>query len=70
MGGAGGMNITFNVSAIDSQGVEDFINGSRGQIIESIREAANSQGQFFLEEVDTFDIKSQKFDYSVGVDKR
>jgi hypothetical protein len=69
-GGGGGMNITFNVSAIDSQGVEDFINGSRGQIIESIREAANSQGEFFLESVDTFDIKSQKFDYSVGVDKR
>lgn len=58
------MAVNFSINTIDSQGVEDFLMRNRGQLIESIRQAANSQGEFFLEDVDTFDLTQQRFDYS------
>ena len=48
-GGTG--NVTFQINAIDSQGVEDVLMAQRGYIIGMIREAANSKGQDFLESV-------------------
>ena len=48
-------NVTFNISAVDANGVEELLVGQRDNIIGMIREAANQQGQDFLEdlEVDT-----------------
>jgi hypothetical protein len=45
--------VTFNINTIDSGGVEDMLTLQRGNIIGMIREAANSYGQSFVEEVDT-----------------
>ena len=47
-------NVNFTINTIDSQGVEDFLYTNRGQMIAAIREAANSRGTPFLEEVDVF----------------
>jgi hypothetical protein len=49
--GRGETNINFAISAVDAQGVEDMLDAQKGNIIRMIREAANQQGQFFLEEV-------------------
>lgn len=49
--GGGETNINFAISAVDAQGVEDMLDAQKGNIIRMIREAANQQGQFFLEEV-------------------
>ena len=46
-------NVTFNINAIDSVGVEEVISTQRGNIIGMIRSAANSYGQDFIESVDT-----------------
>jgi len=48
----GSTNVNFTINTIDSQGVEDFIFANRGEMINAIREAANSHGQGFLEGVD------------------
>jgi hypothetical protein len=45
-------NVTFNISAIDASGVEDMLTVQRGNIIRMIRDAANEQGQLFLEAVE------------------
>ena len=53
--GGAPLNVSFQISTIDSQGMEDALSKQRGNIIKMIREAANDHGQFFLEEVSTFD---------------
>ena len=50
---AGGANVTFNISAVDAAGVEELLLEQRGNLIGMIREASNSYGQTFLEDVDT-----------------
>lgn len=46
-------NVTFSINTIDASGVEDLLVAQRGNIIGMIRQAANSYGQDFVEEVDT-----------------
>ena len=46
-------NVTFNINTIDATGVEDILTQQRGNIIGMVRQAANSYGQDFIEEVDT-----------------
>jgi hypothetical protein len=48
-----GANVTFNINTIDATGVEDLLIAQRGNVIGMIREASNSYGQTFLEDVDT-----------------
>ena len=51
---AGGVsNVSFNINAVDASGVEDLLVAQRGNIIGMIRQAANSYGQDFVEDVDT-----------------
>ena len=51
--GGGTANVTFNINAVDAAGVEDVLLQQRGNLIGMIREASNSYGQTFLEDVDT-----------------
>ena len=44
-------NVNFNISAVDAAGVEDVLMNQRGHIISMIREAANAQGDVFLEDI-------------------
>ena len=44
-------NVNFSIQAVDAAGVEDLLTEQRGNIIRMIREAANQQGQTFLESV-------------------
>ena len=46
------VNVSFQVSAIDSSNMQDMLTSQRGNIISMIREAANTHGSGFLEEVD------------------
>jgi hypothetical protein len=46
-------NVTFNINAIDSSNMEETLVTQRGNIINMIREAANNQGETFLEGLDT-----------------
>lgn len=46
-------NVSFNINTVDSSGVEDLLVAQRGNIIGMIRQAANSYGRDFVEEVDT-----------------
>ena len=51
---AGGVsNVSFNINTVDASGVEDLLVAQRGNIIGMIRQAANTYGQDFVEEVDT-----------------
>ena len=51
---AGGpTNVTFNISAVDATGIEELLLEQRGNLIGMIREASNSYGQTFLEDIDT-----------------
>jgi len=51
---AGGLgNVSFNISTVDATGVEDLLIGQKGNIISMIRDAANSYGESFMDEVDT-----------------
>jgi hypothetical protein len=50
--GGGSTNVTFSINAIDAAGVEDVLAQQQGNIIGMIREAANSYGQDFMEELD------------------
>ena len=45
------VNVNFSIQAIDSAGVEDLLMVQRGNIIGMIREAANSHGELFLENI-------------------
>ena len=49
---AGASNVTFNISTIDATGVEEVLEGQQGNIIGMLRQAANSYGQEFFEDVD------------------
>ena len=51
----GGMpaNVTFNIQTIDATNMEETLISQRGNIINMIREAANNQGETFLEGLDT-----------------
>lgn len=53
LGGMGGTNVNFTINAVDATGVEQLLVDQRGNIIEMIKEAANSTGERFLEDVDT-----------------
>ena len=44
-------NVSFQISTVDAQGVEDLLTNQRGNIISMIREAANEHGEMFLEGV-------------------
>ena len=44
-------NVNFSIQAIDASGVEEMLSVQRGNIIRMIREAANQQGEMFLETV-------------------
>ena len=50
------INANINISALDSAGVEDVLINQRGNIISMIREAANAQGNTFLEEVNVAEL--------------
>jgi len=50
MGGTS--NVNFSINAVDATGVQELLIEQRGNIIGMIREAANENGQFFLEDVD------------------
>ena len=49
----GTQSINFSINAIDASGVEDVLMNQKGNIIRMIREAANENGERFLETVDT-----------------
>jgi hypothetical protein len=51
--GGGSTNVNFSINAIDASGVEDVLTNQRGNIIRMIREAANENGERFLETIDT-----------------
>ena len=44
-------NVNFSIQAVDAEGVEDLLMNQRANIIRMIREAANEQGELFLEQV-------------------
>ena len=47
------INANINISAVDAAGVEEVLVSQRGNIIGMMREAANSYGENFMEEIDT-----------------
>ena len=47
------MNVNFSINAVDATGIEDLLIGQRGNIIGMLRDAANSTGAQFMENVDT-----------------
>ena len=50
--GGGSTNVNFTINAVDGQSVQNMLYTQRGNIIGMIREAANANGQPFLESVD------------------
>jgi len=48
----GSTNVNFSINAIDAAGVEDVLMEQQGNIIGMLRQAANSYGQDFMEDVD------------------
>ena len=44
--------VTFNINTVDATGVEDLLIEQQGNIIGMIRQAANSYGQEFMEDID------------------
>jgi len=48
----GGTNVTFSINAIDASGVEDVLIQQQGNIIGMLRNAANSYGEDFMEDLD------------------
>ena len=48
----GNTNVTFTINAIDASGVEEVLAQQQGNIIGMIRNAANSYGEDFLEDLD------------------
>jgi hypothetical protein len=51
-GVGGSTNVTFSINAIDAAGVEDVLVQQQGNIIGMLREAANSYGEDFMEDLD------------------
>ena len=60
--GVGGTPITanFTINTIDSSTMEETLTVQRGNIINMIREAANSSGEPFLESVDTLGLQTEE----------
>jgi hypothetical protein len=50
--GSGTTNVNFNISAVDGASVQNMLNEQQGNIIAMIRQAANDNGEGFLETVD------------------
>ena len=50
------INANINISAVDAAGVEDVLMNQRGNIISMIREAANAQGNTFLEDINVAEL--------------
>ena len=50
--GGQSQNINFNISAVDGASVQNMLNEQQGNIIAMIRQAANDNGEGFLETVD------------------
>lgn len=50
--GGGNTNVNFTINAVDGASVENMLYTQRGNIIGMIREAANANGEGFLESVD------------------
>jgi len=48
----GATNVTFSINAIDAAGVEDVLIQQQGNIISMLRQAANSYGEDFMEDID------------------
>lgn len=48
----GTTNVTFSINAIDASGIEEVLAQQQGNIIGMIRNAANSYGEDFLEDLD------------------
>jgi hypothetical protein len=53
LGAGGTTSVTFNVNAMDGQSVQNMLFDQQGNIIQMIRDAANDNGETFLETVDT-----------------
>ena len=51
-GVGGATNVTFSINAIDASGVEDVLAQQQGNIIGMLRQAANSYGEEFMEDLD------------------
>ncbi len=51
-GVGGATNVTFSINAIDAAGVEDVLIQQQGNIIGMLRQAANSYGEDFMEDID------------------
>jgi hypothetical protein len=51
--GGNNVNANFTINAIDAQGVEEVLVGQKANLINMIREAANDNGEEFLESVNT-----------------
>lgn len=51
--GAGTVNANITISAVDADGVEEVLTRQRGNIIRMLRDAANANGETFLESVST-----------------
>ncbi len=51
--GGQSQNINFNISAVDGASVQNMLNEQQGNIIAMIRQAANDNGEGFLESVDS-----------------
>jgi len=49
----GATNVTFSINTVDATGVEELLEEQQGNIIGMIRQAANSYGQEFMEDIDT-----------------
>ena len=49
----GGSNVTFNIGTVDAAGVEDLLAEQQGNIIGMLRQASNSYGEEFMEDIDT-----------------
>jgi len=60
--GAGAAPVTanFTINTIDASTMEQTLNTQRGNIINMIREAANSSGEPFLESVDTLGLQTEE----------
>jgi hypothetical protein len=52
---SGTTNVNFTINAVDATGVDDLLSSRRGHIIGMLREAANSNGEFFMEGVDIYE---------------
>lgn len=57
------VNVTFQISAIDASNMKQMLDNQKGNIIDMIRQAANSHGEQFLESVDTMSLAPVRTGY-------